>query len=114
MLAFGKLDKGIKGYSPVCANEWVRGVCGKPPNGRVKCSECPNQAFRPLDEVAARGHLGGQATIGSYATRDDDTCVFLACDFYGSGWINDALFYQSVARRLGVVIISRWAVASVG
>jgi hypothetical protein len=30
------------GYSPTCANEWVRGVCEKP---RVKCGECPNQAF---------------------------------------------------------------------
>lgn len=22
--------KGIKGYSPACKNEWIRGVCGKP------------------------------------------------------------------------------------
>jgi hypothetical protein len=33
---------GKKGYAPACANEWVRGVCEKP---RVKCGECPNQAF---------------------------------------------------------------------
>src|SRR5690606_15882085 len=25
-----------KGYSPACNNEWVRGLCGKPPNGNVK------------------------------------------------------------------------------
>jgi len=36
---------GKKGYSPACANEWVRGVCEKP---RVKCGECPNQAFPPV------------------------------------------------------------------
>ena len=33
---------GMKGYSPVCRNEWFRGVCEKP---RVKCSECVHQAF---------------------------------------------------------------------
>jgi hypothetical protein len=26
------------GYAPACANEWVRGICGKP---QVKCGECP-------------------------------------------------------------------------
>ena len=25
--------KEKKGYSPACTNEWVRGVCGKPPQG---------------------------------------------------------------------------------
>ena len=30
---------GKSGYSPVCHNEWLRGVCGKP---KVKCGECPN------------------------------------------------------------------------
>jgi hypothetical protein len=38
---------GKTGYSPVCRNEWVRGVCGKP---QVKCSECPNQAFVPFSD----------------------------------------------------------------
>src|SRR5437016_2533491 len=33
---------GKTGYAPACANEWVRGVCEKP---RIKCAECPNQAF---------------------------------------------------------------------
>ncbi|MGQ0672671.1 MAG: TOTE conflict system archaeo-eukaryotic primase domain-containing protein, partial [Hyphomicrobium sp.] len=27
---------GRSGYAPVCANEWVRGVCGKP---QVKCGD---------------------------------------------------------------------------
>lgn len=34
-----------KGYAPACRNEWVRGVCEKP---RVRCGECPNQAFEPV------------------------------------------------------------------
>ena len=36
---------GRSGYAPACANEWVRGVCGKP---QVKCGECPSQAFIPV------------------------------------------------------------------
>ena len=39
-----------KGYSPACSNEWVRGVCEKP---RIKCGECPNQAFLTLFLVLA-------------------------------------------------------------
>jgi hypothetical protein len=42
------------GYSPVCANEWREGICGKP---RIKCSDCPHQAFVPVsDEMIARLH----------------------------------------------------------
>ncbi|WP_412842076.1 TOTE conflict system archaeo-eukaryotic primase domain-containing protein [Brucella pseudogrignonensis] len=33
------------GYSPACANEWTKGLCGKPED---KCGECPHQAFIPL------------------------------------------------------------------
>jgi hypothetical protein len=35
---------GRKGYAPACGNEWVSGVCEKP---RVKCGDCPNEAFLP-------------------------------------------------------------------
>src|SRR5690606_2553046 len=35
-------NSGKSGYSPVCRNEWVRGICEIP---RVKCGECPHQAF---------------------------------------------------------------------
>jgi len=97
--------KGIRGYSPVCANEWIRDLCGKPPLGRTKCSDCPNQGFRKLDEAAVRQHLLGQNSIGTYAIREDDTCIFLACDFDGEGWRSDAFDYQSVARTNGVDVL---------
>jgi hypothetical protein len=47
---------GRKGYAPACGNEWVRGVCEKP---RVKCGECPNQAFLPVDDKIILDHLQG-------------------------------------------------------
>ena len=65
-------SSGKKGYSPVCRNEWVNGVCEKP---RIKCHECRNQGFERLDEKAAREHLEGRTVIGTYAIREDDTAV---------------------------------------
>jgi superfamily II DNA or RNA helicase len=92
---------GKKGYSPVCRNEWSKVVCEKP---RVKCSECPNQAFPPLDEVAVRDHLTGKHTIGTYAIKQNNTCVFLAADFDGAGWSEDIRAYRNAAREMGVVV----------
>lgn len=95
------LKTGRKGYSPACRNEWIRGVCEKP---RVKCSECPHQAFPSLDETAAREHLTGKAVIGTYAIREDNTCVFLAADFDGPGWKEDVAAYRNAARSHGIEV----------
>lgn len=54
------------GYAPVCANEWNKPLCDKP---KVKCAECPNQRFLPLDNTAVENHLRGSTTIGTYAIR---------------------------------------------
>lgn len=92
---------GMKGYSPVCRNEWFRGVCEKP---RIKCSECLHQAFQPLDETAVRDHLTGKSVIGTYAIRGDNTCAFLAADFDGAGWKEDVLAYRDAAREVGIEV----------
>ena len=60
---------GRRGYAPACANEWVRGVCEKP---RVKCGECPNQAFLPVGDQAVLDHLQGRHVIGVYPPRLDE------------------------------------------
>ncbi len=89
--------KRTSGDSLTYDNEWIKGVCGKPPNGRVKCSEFPNQALSALDKEAARAHLIGQVVLETYAIREDDTCVFLACDFDGQ------------ARQADAFLFTRWA-----
>lgn len=86
---------GKSGYSPLCSNEWVKGVCNKP---RIKCSNCPNQAFIPLKEEVIYKHLGGEDygnskrdyTIGIYPMLKDDTCWFLALDLDKDQWQRDA------------------------
>jgi hypothetical protein len=92
------LKQGRKGYSPACSNEWRHGICGKP---KIKCSICENQRFLSLDSIAVDSHLRGYQTIGTYAIREDDTCVFLACDFDGETWPEDVRVTGSHLRVTG-------------
>lgn len=54
---------GRSGYSPACANEWVKGICEKP---KVKCGACPRQKFIPHDEKMIEKHLRGDFVAGVY------------------------------------------------
>ena len=96
------------GYSPVCRNEWVRGICGKP---QVKCGECPNQAFVPFGDDIIRSHLTGRAAgnagdfiAGIYPMRADETCWFLAADFDKKSWKRDVVAFRDTARAKGVPV----------
>ena len=99
---------GQAGYSPVCRNEWVRGVCGKP---QVKCGECPNQAFVPFGDDVLRSHLTGKSagnsidfTAGIYPMLPDETCWFLAADFDKKSWQQDVAAFRDTARAKGVPV----------
>lgn len=92
---------GKKGYSPVCSNEWKKGVCFKP---KVKCSVCSNQSFLPFDAVSVRNHLMGKIAMGSYAIDQQDRCVFLAADFDKSTWREDIHAYTSAAAELNIQV----------
>ncbi len=91
--------KQTKGYAPACANEWVRGVCEKP---RVKCGECPNQAFLSYNEQAILGHLQGRNVVGVYPLLPDETCWFLAVDFDGKAWHEDVAAFLETCESVGV------------
>ena len=102
------LKTGKSGYAPMCRNEWVRGVCGKP---RVKCGECPNQAFVPVGDDIIRSHLAGKAagnsaevTLGVYPMLPDETCWFLAADFDKKSWVKDVTAFRDTARAKGVPV----------
>jgi superfamily II DNA or RNA helicase len=77
---------GKRGYSPACKREWVRAFCRKP---AVKCSECPNREFFPLDERAVEQHLSGKQVIGIYPMLENEHCYFLAIDFDKDEWFED-------------------------
>lgn len=90
---------GKSGYSPACANEWDRLLCGKP---RVKCANCENRQFIPVSAGVLHGHLSGKYTIGVYPILKDETCWFLTVDFDKSGWELDALAFLNSCDTLGI------------
>ncbi len=95
---FESQKTGRSGYSPACANEWVRGLCEKP---RIKCAACPHRKMLPVTDEVIRCHLSGMDergrpfVMGVYPMRLDETCRFLAMDFDGDEWRSDA---QAVLR----------------
>ncbi len=92
---------GKKGYAPSCANEWVRGRCEKP---RVKCGECPNQAFLAVTDQVIFDHLQGRHVIGVYALLEDETCWFLAVDFDKQSWMEDVAAFVQTCRSARIPV----------
>src|SRR2546427_2109513 len=90
---------GRKGYAPVCANEWVRDVCEKP---RIKCGECPNQAFLAVEDRVILDHLQGRHVVGVYPLLTDETCWFLAADFDKTSWTDDVAAFMETCRMAGL------------
>lgn len=90
---------GKPGYAPACTNKFVRGVCELP---KVKCGECPNQAFIPVDDTAVLAHLQGRQVMGVYPLLEDETCWFLAADFDKSTWTSDVLAFVATCRQVGL------------
>ncbi len=102
---FESRKTGKSGYQPVCANEWVHGVCEKP---RIKCSDCPHQRFLSVADDAIRWHLSGQDSegkdfvMGIYPMLQDETCFILAVDFDKEGWQEDARAFWETCRQLNI------------
>lgn len=96
---------GKSGYQPVCGNEWVRGVCEKP---WMKCMDCPHRRFLPVTDDVVYWHLSGkdaqgrECVMGIYPMLLDETCYFLAIDFDGESWREDAAAFLDSCRRLAI------------
>lgn len=91
--------KGTSGYSPACGNEWKPGVCDKP---RVKCGDCDQRVLLPVTDQVIYDHLAGKYTVGVYPLLSDDACFFLAVDFDGADWREDARALMRSCRELEV------------
>ncbi len=98
---FVSAKTGKSGYAPACRNKFVRGVCQLP---KVRCGDCPNQAFTPFDDAAVVGHLTGRHVMGIYPLLSDETCWFLAVDFDKSTWIEDVGAFVETCRRVGLPV----------
>ena len=85
----------------------MRGICEKP---RVKCGECPHQAFVAVTDNVIRCHLqgtdrdssgrgsGSEYIAGVYPLLPDETCWFLAIDFDKQSWQIDARAFVDACR----------------
>jgi len=94
-----KPAKGKSGWAPRCDNEWKAG-CNKP---RVKCGECPNQAFPPPDEGELLRHLRGRHVMGAYPLLAGDMCRLLAIDLDERSWRADVMALREACRELGLI-----------
>jgi superfamily II DNA or RNA helicase len=92
---------GKAGYAPACKHKFVPGVCALP---RVKCGECPNQAFLHVGDRAVLDHLQGRHVMGVYPLTPDETCWFLAVDFDKDGWKEDAAAFAETCRSADVPV----------
>ena len=99
---FESRKTGRAGYSPACANEWVRGICEKP---RIKCADCTSRCFLPVTDEVVRWHLSGRAeqgqefVMGVYPMLLDESCYFLAIDFDREDWQDDTSAFFETCRR---------------
>jgi hypothetical protein len=110
---FESAVSGKAGYAPACRNDFVKGICGKP---KIKCGQCTNQAFIPVDDAAVLAHLTGTETgktkktkeqdftIGVYPLLPDETCWFVAADFDDADWLLNVTAYRDSARDLGLPV----------
>ena len=94
---------GRTGYAPACGNEWTQGICEKP---RVRCGECPNQAFLPVRDRVILDHLQGRHVAGVYPSLTDETCWLLAADFDKADWKKDIAAFRDAcnAAQLPVAV----------
>ncbi len=100
---------GRSGFQPACANEWVAGLCDK---RRNKCGSCPNRELLPLTPAVIRDHLRGEReqergrefVVGIYPLLTDETCWFLALDFDGPAWREDATAVLGACRELEIPV----------
>jgi len=87
---------GKSGYSPVCKNEWKRGLCLKP---KGRCAECNNKEYIPLTAGHIRQHLTGRVTIGIYPLMENETCHFLTVDFDKKSWMEDVAAFAETCKK---------------
>lgn len=87
--------KNKPGYSPYCYNDFKPGICNKP---KVKCTECKNSQFAPLDEEQIKNQLLGKHVLGLYPMTTNDTCFLLAMDFDEATWGDDIKIVMQVCN----------------
>ncbi|WP_242972013.1 TOTE conflict system archaeo-eukaryotic primase domain-containing protein [Haloimpatiens massiliensis] len=85
--------KNKPGYSPFCFNDFRLGICSKP---KIKCTECKNSKFAPLNSEQLKKHLMGKEVLGLYPMTEKDTCYLLVMDLDEARWQDDSSVIRNV------------------
>ena len=88
------------GYSPAYEFDWTEFRAFKNKGGTLK--DFPNKRLMPLTPEVARKHLLGQQTVGIYPILQDNTSYFIAADFDGDNWLEDAKSFINECRNYGL------------
>ncbi len=80
-----KKSTGEVNYYTQCHNFWKNG-CLRITGSKIKCQDCPKQAYKELKKEQIMEHLRGSAedatdVIGVFPLLTDDTCRFIVFDF---------------------------------
>lgn len=94
-------QKGNSGYSPVCSNEWQKGLCPKP---KGKCPECVHRAYVPFSDALVNEHLRGKVIAGIYPLLLNENCWFVAADFDDEEWQKDISAVREVCEGFDIPI----------
>jgi len=80
-----KKSTGEVNYYTQCYNFWKNG-CPRITGSKIKCCDCPKQAYKELRKEHILAHLRGNSAeatdvIGVFPLLPDDTCRFIVFDF---------------------------------
>lgn len=88
------------GYSPAYSFNWNEFLAHKQKGGSIKTFE--NKKLIPLSKEIIYQHLLGQNTLGVYPILADNSSFFIAADFDGESWLEDARKYMNVCAEAGL------------
>lgn len=91
---------GHSGYSPAYSFNWTEFMAHKRAGGSIKTFD--NKTLLPLTHEVFRDHLNGKLLAGVYPILDDGMSYFLAADFDGENWLEDARAYIRAAAQIGI------------
>lgn len=91
-------EKGDKsGYSPAYDFNWDEFMSHKRRGGSMK--DFDNKTLLPLAREVVKKHLLGQLVVGIYPILTDNTSYFIAADFDGETWNNDAKAFLRTCKE---------------
>jgi len=91
---------GRSGYSPAYEFNWDEFMAHKRLGGSLK--DFKNKRLLPLTSEVIKKHLIGSQVIGIYPVLPDNMSYFLAADFDGETWKNEAITFIDVCVQLGL------------